>query len=116
MRLTIHLLLIAFLMALAYAATDSKQVIVSYPKDTPDSVIEHAMSVIKEAVSISHILYIALAHNFQGGIITHEYKTLIKGFAATAPSKVVNSVKALGEKYQAIVEDDQVVSVAGGSS
>ncbi|KAI4736367.1 hypothetical protein E4T50_13134 [Aureobasidium sp. EXF-12298] len=100
MKFTIHLLLIAFLMALAYAATDSKQVIVSYPKDTPDSVIEHAMSVIKEA----------------GGIITHEYKTLIKGFAATAPSKVVNSVKALGEKYQAIVEDDQVVSVAGGSS
>lgn len=52
----------------------------------------------------------------QGGIITHEYKTLIKGFAATAPTKVVNSVKALGEKYQAIVEDDQVMSVAGGSS
>jgi hypothetical protein len=56
------------------------------------------------------------AYKNQGGIITHEYKTLIKGFAATAPTKVVNSVKALGEKYQAIVEDDQVMSVAGGSS
>lgn len=38
-------------MALAYAATESKQIIVSYPKDTPDSVIEQAMAVIKEAVS-----------------------------------------------------------------
>ncbi|KEQ98882.1 hypothetical protein AUEXF2481DRAFT_36191 [Aureobasidium subglaciale EXF-2481] len=49
-----------------------------------------------------------------GGIITHEYK-IIKGFAATAPTKVLQSVKALGEKYNAIVEDDQVVSVAGSS-
>jgi hypothetical protein len=116
MKFTIHLLLIAFLMALAYAATDSKQVIVSYPKDTPDSVIEHAMSVIKEAVSRHRITYCICSNKIQGGIITHEYKTLIKGFAATAPTKVVNSVKALGEKYQAIVEDDQVMSVAGGSS
>lgn len=51
MKFTIHLLFIAFLMALAYAATESKQIIVSYPKDTPDSVIEQAMAVIKEAVS-----------------------------------------------------------------
>jgi hypothetical protein len=56
MKFTIHLLFIAFLMALAYAATDSKQVIVSYPQDTPDSVVEHAMSLIKEAVSIHHII------------------------------------------------------------
>ncbi|KAI5203750.1 hypothetical protein E4T42_00525 [Aureobasidium subglaciale] len=100
MKFTIHLLLIAFLVALAYAATgtEHKQVIVSYPKDTPDSVVEHAMAAIKEA----------------GGIITHEYK-IIKGFAATAPTKVLQSVKALGEKYNAIVEDDQVVSVAGSS-
>ncbi|THX43460.1 hypothetical protein D6C84_04565 [Aureobasidium pullulans] len=100
MKFTIHLLLIALLVALAYAATEQKQVIVSYPKDTPYSVIEHAMDAIKEA----------------GGVITHEYKTLIKGFAATAPTKVVQSVKALGEKYNAIVEEDQVVSIVGTSS
>ncbi|CAD0012246.1 unnamed protein product [Aureobasidium pullulans] len=93
MKFTIHLLLIALLVALAYAATEQKQVIVSYPKDTPYSVIEHAMDAIKEA-----------------------YKTLIKGFAATAPTKVVQSVKALGEKYNAIVEEDQVVSIVGTSS
>jgi hypothetical protein len=63
-----------------------------------------------------YILSVTYAHHHQGGVITHEYKSLIKGFAATAPTKVVNSVKALGEKYQAIVEDDQVVSVAGSSS
>jgi hypothetical protein len=57
MKFTIHLLFIAFLMALAYAATDSKQVIVSYPQDTPDSVVEHAMSLIKEAVSIDRIIH-----------------------------------------------------------
>jgi hypothetical protein len=60
MKFTIHLLFIAFLMALAYAATDSKQVIVSYPQDTPDSVVEHAMSLIKEAVSIDRILHCSL--------------------------------------------------------
>lgn len=58
MKFTIHILLIAFLMALAYAATESKQIIVSYPKDTPDSVIEQAMAVIKEAVSDCYILYL----------------------------------------------------------
>jgi hypothetical protein len=63
MKFTIHLLFIAFLMALAYAATDSKQVIVSYPQDTPDSVVEHAMSLIKEAVSIDRIIYCILDAN-----------------------------------------------------
>lgn len=50
MKFTIHLLLIALIVALAYAATEQKQVIVSYPKDTPDSVVENAMAAIKEAV------------------------------------------------------------------
>ena len=37
-----------------------KAVIVSYPEDTPDSVVEKAMDAIKEA----------------GGSITHEYKLI----------------------------------------
>lgn len=61
MKFTLHLLFIAFLMALAYAATESKQIIVSYPKDTPDSVVEQAMAVIKEAVS-GQLILLCISH------------------------------------------------------
>ncbi len=49
------------LVAIAFAVTlPQKAVIVSYPDDTPDSVIEQAKGAIKAA----------------GGIITHEYKLI----------------------------------------
>lgn len=51
MKFTLHLFLIALIVALAYAATEQKQVIVSYPNDTPDSVVEQAMAALKQAVS-----------------------------------------------------------------
>lgn len=49
---------------------------------------------------------------FQGGVITHEYN-IIKAFAATAPAKVLDSVQAWGSEYNAVVEDDQMVSTNG---
>ncbi|RDW83104.1 hypothetical protein BP5796_04595 [Coleophoma crateriformis] len=78
------------------AAKPQKAVIVSYPDNTPDSVVTKAMDTIKSA----------------GGIITHEYK-LIKGFAAKAPAKALETVQTLGNEYQAVIEEDQMVSVAG---
>lgn len=49
------------LFALALGVTQpQKQVIVSYPDNTPDAVLDKAMNAIKEA----------------GGIITHEYKII----------------------------------------
>ena len=50
MRFTFHILLLALVAALAYAASAQKAVIISYPKDTPDSVVDKAKAAIKEAV------------------------------------------------------------------
>lgn len=50
MKFTLHILLIALFVALTYGAAAQKAVIVSYPKDTPDSVVEKAKTAIKEAV------------------------------------------------------------------
>ena len=47
-----------------------------------------------------------------GGIVTHEYK-LIKGFAAKAPAKVLETVQTWGNDYHAVIEEDQMVSVVG---
>ncbi|CAK7246068.1 MAG: hypothetical protein STHCBS139747_007690 [Sporothrix thermara] len=81
-------------LAVGAAAVDvRKQVIVTYESNTPDWVLNEAKDAIRAA----------------GGVITHEYN-LIKGFAATAGEKVLESVQAMGSKYQALVEDDKVVS------
>ncbi|KAK4996252.1 hypothetical protein BJ546DRAFT_1108531 [Cryomyces antarcticus] len=96
MRLAILSILLALLVVCTLAAAPQKAVIVSYPKDTPDFVIAQAQNAIKEA----------------GGIITHEYK-LIKAFAANAPAKALESVQAWGAQYNAVIEEDQVVSING---
>lgn len=43
-------MLLALLAVLALAVAPQKQVIVSYPKDTPTSVVEEAMDAIRKAV------------------------------------------------------------------
>lgn len=52
MKLQLTLLLVALFTVLGMAAAPQKQVIVSYPKDTPHSVMEDAMNEIKKAVSL----------------------------------------------------------------
>lgn len=59
MKFTIFSILAMATVALA-VATPQKAVIVSYPNDTPDSVVEQAKNAIKAA----------------GGIITHEYQLI----------------------------------------
>ncbi|KAE9372188.1 hypothetical protein N431DRAFT_439296 [Stipitochalara longipes BDJ] len=88
------LALITIVMA---AAQPQKAVIVSYPNDTPDSIVDQAKDAIVAA----------------GGVITHEYK-LIKGFAAKASAKVLDTVQTMGNDYHAVIEEDQMVSVVGG--
>jgi hypothetical protein len=62
-----------------------------------------------------------------GGMITHEYKlikwevqklpyysiliSLNRGFAATAPAKILESVQAWGNEYNAVIEEDQIVQI-----
>ena len=58
MKLVLHVLLLAALSAFAGAVTHQKPVIVSYPADTPQSVLEQAMDAIKKAVCLSYRLYL----------------------------------------------------------
>jgi len=57
MKFPLTLLLLALFAVLAFAAPPLKQVIISYPKDTPTSVLEDAMAAIREAVSV-YVTYI----------------------------------------------------------
>jgi len=82
----------------AAVAQPQKSVIISFPSDTPYSVIEQA----KEAVLNA------------GGVITHEYK-IIKGFACTASAKAFEMVNALNTNYLPNIEEDQVISIAGSA-
>ncbi|KAF2491828.1 hypothetical protein BU16DRAFT_530257 [Lophium mytilinum] len=97
MRFAIFSILFALLAALAMAKAPLKSVIVSYPDSTPNSVLDKAKSAIVEA----------------GGIITHEYN-IIKAFACNAPTAVLENVQAWGNEYNALVEEDSVVTTFGG--
>lgn len=94
MKLSVLATLAAVLAVASGAVQPQKQFIVSYPDETPGSVVEAAMNEIKAA----------------GGIITHEYK-IFKGFAAKASAKAIETVQAMGSEFNAIVEEDQVVSI-----
>ncbi|KAF2811667.1 uncharacterized protein BDZ99DRAFT_384919 [Mytilinidion resinicola] len=75
-----------------------KSVIVSYPDSTPNSVLDKAKSAIVEA----------------GGIITHEYSKSVRAFSCNAPTAVLENVQAWGNEYNALVEEDSVVTTFGG--
>ncbi|KAE8449275.1 hypothetical protein EG329_008442 [Mollisiaceae sp. DMI_Dod_QoI] len=98
MKLTIFTILSVVAVVLA-AQLPQKNIIVSYDDNVPDSIINQAMDAIKEA----------------GGMITHEYK-LIKGFAAKAPAKVLDTVQTWGNDFHAVIEEDQMVTIVGGES
>jgi predicted oxidoreductase (fatty acid repression mutant protein) len=77
MKFTLQLLFVFLLVALSFAATqEQKPVIVSYPKDTPQSVLDEAIEAIKKAVSAGKsrtAMNLNADNNTQGGVITHEY-------------------------------------------
>ncbi|PNS13892.1 hypothetical protein CAC42_1383 [Sphaceloma murrayae] len=78
---------------MAEAAAPMKSVMISYPKDTADSVIEQAKKDIENA----------------GGKITHVY-TIFKGFAAQAPAQVLEvNIASNG----ATIEEDQTYTTQG---
>ncbi|KFX93130.1 hypothetical protein V495_06689 [Pseudogymnoascus sp. VKM F-4514 (FW-929)] len=98
MKLTL-LPLLGFLAVAAAAAAPQRQVVVSYPDNTPYSVIEAAMDEIRAA----------------GGMITHEYK-IFKGFAAKASAKALETVQTMGSEYVALIEEDAVISINSGTA
>ncbi|KLU91972.1 hypothetical protein MAPG_10920 [Magnaporthiopsis poae ATCC 64411] len=89
--------LVPALTVLASAAPieKQKQVIISYPNETPSWVLDQAKQAIRDG----------------GGVITHEFE-LIMGFAATVAESVLNSVQAMNNDYHAVIEEDQVVTIS----
>ncbi|KAF2836921.1 hypothetical protein M501DRAFT_986740 [Patellaria atrata CBS 101060] len=94
MKIAIYSLLLAVFALCAVAVAPHKAVVITYPNNTPDRIVNEAKKAIKAA----------------GGVITHEYN-IIKGFAANAPAKVLEKVQALSTEYNAIIEEDQIVTV-----
>jgi hypothetical protein len=97
MRLFSFLITAFTLLSGAIAVDIRKSVLITYPPETPDSVVTQAKQAIID----------------DGGIVTHEY-TLIKGFAAKVGEKILGSVSAWGQQYQVLVEEDQEVHRMGG--
>ncbi|KAL8645684.1 MAG: hypothetical protein Q9226_007192 [Calogaya cf. arnoldii] len=77
----------------AFAAAQ-RQVMVTYPDDTPLSILDQAKKAVLEA----------------GGKITEEY-SLIKSFAATVSSEVIDTLSTLSSSHKPIVEDDQTITI-----
>ncbi|EXJ61109.1 hypothetical protein A1O7_05262 [Cladophialophora yegresii CBS 114405] len=75
-----------------------KPVVISFPDDTPSSIIDMAIAEIKK----------------DGGIVTHEY-SLIKGFAAKVSEVTLNKISAMAEAYAPYIEDDYVVKIDGST-
>ncbi|KAF2722021.1 hypothetical protein K431DRAFT_222913 [Polychaeton citri CBS 116435] len=98
MKLFLGLISLACWAAFVIATAPQKAVIVSFPNDTPSSVLDQAKDVIRTA----------------GGIITHEYK-LIKAFAAKAPADALDTIQTLDTKYDAVIEEDRIVGINSGA-
>ncbi|KAL4868220.1 hypothetical protein BDV12DRAFT_169958 [Aspergillus spectabilis] len=74
----------------------ANSILVTYPKNTPDSVIDDAKDSFRKA----------------GGVITHEYSLVIKGFAATGPEEAIQQISTKSAAYQPTIEQDQPVSIS----
>ncbi|KAI2615082.1 hypothetical protein GGR54DRAFT_308136 [Hypoxylon sp. NC1633] len=86
----------ALAVAQGISAVDiQKSIIVSFPSETTDDIVNRAKDDIEKA----------------GGIITHEYQ-LIKGFAAKAPQKIIEAVSAWSAEFNVVIEEDQVVQIS----
>ncbi|KAL2359500.1 hypothetical protein RJZ56_007649 [Blastomyces dermatitidis] len=95
MKLYIFTLLLVFIATAAFAGVGpEKAILVSYPSDTPSSVIDAAMEAVEDA----------------GGVITHKFG---KGFAATAPMTVFDTLSTLSDKHRPWIEEDQIVTLDG---
>ncbi|MCJ1477355.1 hypothetical protein MMC13_006026 [Lambiella insularis] len=93
MKFYILSILMSLLVLSASAALPKKQVIITYPNNTPDSVLDEAKVAITSA----------------GGIITHEYE-LIRGFAVKASAKVLDKVNTLSKEFSPTIEEDSIVT------
>ena len=77
MKLYLLTLCLALFLVATLAAAPQKQVIITYATDTPDSVLEDAKRIIKEAVRLFYCFSLFKADYLgKGGVIIHEYGTV----------------------------------------
>ncbi|KAK7746633.1 hypothetical protein SLS53_001818 [Cytospora paraplurivora] len=94
MKLVAYLLPTLAAISGVFAVEAQKSFLVSFPKDTANSVVDDAKQKIKDA----------------HGYITHEY-SIIKGFAASAGVKVYEDLQLWAQSTGATVEEDQEVHI-----
>lgn len=125
MRFAVFSFLIALLATFIMAAAPHRSVIISWPNDTPDEIVEQSKEAIRQAKGkrrFSHpctthkrhmwctrLLQETGANNGALGVITHEYN-IIKGFAAQAPASALEMVSTLSDAYKCEIEDDGIVT------
>ncbi|EMC96330.1 hypothetical protein BAUCODRAFT_147958 [Baudoinia panamericana UAMH 10762] len=95
MKFTLGLFILTLLAALCFATAPQKQYIISYPQDTPVSVLEDAKDAIVKA----------------GGVIEHEYN-LIKGYVVRMSANTLDKVQAMGSSNNVLIEEDKTINVA----
>ncbi|KAF1844683.1 uncharacterized protein K460DRAFT_416067 [Cucurbitaria berberidis CBS 394.84] len=93
MRFALLSFFIALFAAFAMAVAPHRSVIISWPNETPDHIVEEAKEAIRKAQ----------------GVITHEYN-IIKGFAAQAPASALEFVSTMSDSYKCEIEEDGVVT------
>ncbi|KAJ4378668.1 hypothetical protein N0V86_005539 [Didymella sp. IMI 355093] len=96
MRFATLSVLTALFAATTMAVAPQRSVIISFPNETPDHIVEEAKEGIRKAK----------------GVITHEYN-IIKGFAAQAPASALEFVTTMGEQYKVEIEEDGIVTTQG---
>ncbi|KAL7777237.1 hypothetical protein CFE70_007660 [Pyrenophora teres f. teres 0-1] len=102
MRSVIFSFLVALLATFAMAVAPQRSVIISWPKGTPNKIVQQG----KEAIIKAGGPLLTLGAS---GIVTHEYN-IIQAIAATAPSTALEMVSALSDVYKCEIEEDGIVT------
>ncbi|CAI6333900.1 unnamed protein product [Periconia digitata] len=97
MRFTLASFLVAVFFAMTTAAVvPMHSVIISFPADAPDHLLQQAKDAVIDAK----------------GKITHEYN-IIKGFAAELPKSAMETIQAMDATWPALIESDGLVTTQG---
>lgn len=113
MKFLISAILLAFLAIFAIAAEQPmKQVIIGYPKGTPEKVLEEAKKCVLDAggyisYDLPHFSILSMVTDTD---CRHEYN-LILAIAAKVPAKVLDTIQAAGKEFNVLIEEDSTVSI-----
>lgn len=114
MRFATLSILTALFAATTMAAAPQKSVIISFPNDTPDHIVEEAKEGIRKAKGVithEYSEYLQQAHRRKHR--TDVWPDIIKGFAAHAPASALEFVTTMGEQYKVEIEEDGIVTTQG---